>query len=160
MTNEREELFDAVELDTAIEGLQLVPDRLPAILPTKQELRTFRADLVERLTGNLGPLKAYILVKLIEKVVADKEEGVIKHLQDKATEEFKLLYPQDKTAEIMGARITTKGRTYWTYPANVNEFEMVVAEMTAKLKGMKKASEIDKSAIAAQVPNVSLSVSF
>jgi hypothetical protein len=156
----RDPLFDEVEVETAIDGLQLVPDRLPAILPTKQEIRTFRADLIERLTGNLGPLKAYLLVKLIEKIVADKEEGVIKHLLDGATTEFMSLYPNQKTAEVLGVSVTTKGRSYWTYPVNVNEFEVVVEEMKAKLAGMKKASEIDKSATRMQVPNVSLSVSF
>lgn len=156
----REPLFDDNEIDTAVEGLQLVPDRLPAVLPTKQEIRTFRAGLIERLTGNLGPLKAYLLVKLIEKIVADKEEGVIKHLQEDATKEFKSLYPQDKTVEVLGVKVSTKGRSYWTYPVNVNEFEVVVSEMTDKLKGMKKASEIDKSAVRMQVPDVTLSVSF
>ncbi len=156
---EREELFDD-DVDTTVEGLQLVPDRLPKQLPSKHEIKMFRADLVERLTGNLGPLKAYLLVKLIEKIIADKDEGVIKQMQEGAKKEFQQLYPRDKSAEILGAKVTIKGRSWWTYPSDIDAFEVECKAMEARLKGMKKAAEIDGRAIQMQNPDASLSISF
>ncbi|MBE0645396.1 MAG: hypothetical protein IH600_15035 [Bacteroidetes bacterium] len=156
---EREPLFED-DINTAVEGLQLVPDRLPSVLPSKHDIKMFRADLIERLTGNLGPLKAYLLVKLIEKIIAEKEEGVIKQLQDGAKSEFQMLYPRDKTAEVLGAKVSIKGRSYWTYPEDINAFEVELKAMEARLKGMKKAAEIDGRAMHMQVPDASISVSF
>lgn len=155
----REPLFED-DIDTTVEGLQLVPDRLPTMLPTKQEIRTFRAGLIERLTGNLGPLKGYLLIKLIEKIVADKEEGIIKQLQEAAKAEFQQLYPRDKTVEVLGARVSVKGRSYWNYPEDINAFEMEVESMKSRLAGMKKAAEIDGRAKSIKVSDASLSVSF
>jgi hypothetical protein len=120
----------------------------------------FRAGLIERMTGNLGPLKAYLLVKLIEKIIADKEEGIIKQMQDAAKDEFQQLYPRDKTADVLGAKVSVKGRSYWSYPDEVNAFEVEVEEMKRRLSGMKKAAEIDRRAQRMQVPDASLSVSF
>lgn len=159
MDTEREPLFDE-EIETTVEGLQLVPDRLPTMLPSKHEIKMFRAGLIERMTGNLGPLKAYLLVKLIEKIIADKDEGLIKQMQDAAKDEFQQLYPRDKTADVLGAKVSVKGRSYWTYPDEINAFEVEVEEMKRRLAGMKKAAEIDRRAQRMQVSDASLSVQF
>lgn len=157
--DEREPLFDE-QPDPVIDGLELAPERLPCALPTRQDIRHLRAGLIERLTGNLGPLKAFLLVKLIEKIVADKEEGVIKQLQDGAKREFQQLHPQVKTAEVLGIRVSIKGRSYWTYPKDIDVLEVEVEDMKRKLAGMKKAAEIDGRAQRMQVPDANLSVSF
>lgn len=159
---QREQLFPdepepAVEADT---GLMLVPRALPAVYPTKQEIRTYRAELIERLTGALGNLEAYLFVKFIEKTIADKDEGVVKMLGEHALKEFMQRFPNSKTETVRGAHVTVKGKSYYEYPADVQELEIEVEALKRKLAGAKKAAEIDGRAKKLVVPGTTISVSF
>jgi len=138
-TVDREPLFD----DEEDVSYDLIPMRLPVQMPTKHDMKMYRAQLVERLTGELGALRALILVKLIEKIVADKEEGVIEQIKGTALEEFQRDFPGTKSAEINGVSVSVARKTWWEYPQDVNELEVEVAEMTRKLKAAKKAAEIE-----------------
>jgi hypothetical protein len=161
MNTNKEELFPE-EPTTTIPAL--IPTDFPGQLPDKQAIRAYRADLVEELTGRLGPLKAYVLVKLIENIVAHKDEGLIKHIKDDAQKELEKLLenetPGVKEIDFHGVRVSVKGRTYYDYPAHVNELEVAAKEADRKWKGAKKAAEIDGSAAKMHNPSASITVTF
>ncbi|MCZ7558557.1 MAG: hypothetical protein M5R41_19385 [Bacteroidia bacterium] len=156
----RDFAFDDDEHPVSIVDLQIVPYEMPAEFPKKQEIRSYRADLLEQLTGRLNPLRAYILVKFIEKVIAEKDEGMVSMLKDLAKDEFINSFPGVKTHDINGVTVSIKGQTRYEYPPHIAEMEKEVAVMKQKIDNAKKIAEIDGSALKFVNPHGTIAVSF
>jgi|GEM_PF-5290310 len=156
-TKEKEELF---EEDHRVLPVSLVPTAFPARLPGKHEIRMHRAELIERLTGELGALRTLILMKLIEKLIADREEGIIQQIKDDALAEFTRLHPDRKTAEMHGATVSRRGKSWYEYPEDVNVLEVRLKELEREFKARKKEAEISGRARKMTSDAASISVSF
>lgn len=154
-----ESLFDE-EPEVAISDLRIVPYTLPVEFPKKQEIRTYRADLIEQLTGRMDPLDAYLMVKFIEKVLTEKDEGVVSLMKDRAKEAFLRRFGGSKTEVVRGATVSVKAQTRWEYPAQIEALERDLAVKKQELANAKKIAEVDGTARKFTDPVGTLSIMF
>lgn len=141
----RSEIFEAgpeqiLSPETAAQFLQLMPEKFP----DKHTMVFQRKAIVEHLVGKFGYLRAYLLMKYIEKLFLDKEDGAINQVKDAAAADFREAYGEK--GEVCGVNISTRQGHFYVYPKEVVDFEAEVEQLKLKLKGMKKAAEIDGSA--------------
>lgn len=152
---EREELFEE-DAPVAIPVALTVPTKFPG----KHEMMTARPQIIEELVGKHGALKTYLLMKFIEKLLLDKDQGIAKQIKDAAEVEYLEKYGKGST-EIMGVKITPRSANgYWNYPPEVCALETELEELKRKVAGAKKAAEIDGRAKQFKTDDKTISVTF
>jgi hypothetical protein len=115
-------------------------------LPTKHEMQEIRANTLKAMLANMKPLEAYVIFKSIEKLVVDKDEGLIKQLKDKAVTSFKEDFPFEKSATVLGAKVGYSARSYFTYSAELQVEEHAIDVKYEELKKKKKIEELNGTA--------------
>lgn len=152
---EREELF---EDDEPVE----IPMSLavPTRFPNKHEMMAARPAIIEDLVGKHGALKTFLLIKFVEKLLLDKDQGVARQIKDAAEIEYLEKYGKGST-EIMGVKVTPRSaNAIWIYPPEVAAMETELEEMKRKVAGAKKAAEIDGRATKYKTDDKTISVTF
>lgn len=120
------------------------PD-IPFQFPDKQGRRSQRAEIMDMLIARHGYVGAYVLVKYIEKLVAEDKEGLVHHLKAGAESELEERY--GGKAEIAGAKVSiSSGRGWYEYPEEVTALEQKKKALEAEIAEMKKSCELDGTA--------------
>lgn len=129
------DIFDNIEEQSPIQPL--IPLILPTRLPNKHELKFMRKEFYDKVAWKYGSLKAYIIAKAYEKLVADKDEGLIKTLKSEAETEFNIDL-KGVPQSILGVKISNKGMSYWIYSdelqAKMDDLKKQIAEIEALQK--------------------------
>lgn len=154
--------FDDTERTETTLDMAIIPalTTMPAEFPKKQEIRDFRKVLLEELTGRMDPLDAYIMVKLMEKILAEKDEGLTSLMKEHAMDAFLKRFGGSKTEEIRGVKVSIKGATTWQYPAHIAEMEKQLDLLKADIAAEKKKAEITGDALATTIPAKTISITF
>lgn len=152
---EREELFDDDE-PVDIPMTLAVPTRFP----NKHEMMEARPRIIEDLVGKHGALKTFLLIKFVEKLLLDKDQGVARQIKDAAEIEYLEKYGKG-SHEIMGVKVTPRSaNAMWIYPPEVAAMETELDELKRKVAGAKKAAEIDGRATKYKTDDKTISVTF
>jgi hypothetical protein len=155
MTDEKDVLFPE---DQEFDPASIVHITAPARFPTKLEMKIARGVFMREVVETIGPLRAYMVIKVVEKMLLDKEEGMLMQLKSDATKEFQ--HRGGGKQDVFGASVSYRKTTKWTYPDDIMQDEATLNNIYLELAGRKKAAEIDGRATKMEVGDGGIVVSF
>lgn len=133
---------------------------VPARFPTKHEMMVARPRIIEHLVGQHGALKTFLLIKFVEKLLLDKDQGVARQIKDAAECEYLEKYGTG-SQEIMGVKITPRSaNALWIYPPEVAAMETQLDELKRRVAAARKAAEIEGTAMKYKTDDKTISVTF